>query len=173
MSPHDSRETTPAGRMTTPTASVLLQPSLRGANVALPAAPYSSTTSFACAFLGGPFAVLVIGALSIRRCRRWRQDAWFFSSLVLVTLVWVFVLPLWEGHAALRTAAADALGSGGWRYVNRAFSLLLFGLLYWRHRALDRAADLMGLKRPNGWVAGLAVIVGAAAVSIALSYALD
>jgi hypothetical protein len=174
MFPNDNREAAePEGAGALHAGGWLLQPSLSGTGSAPPAAPYSSTTSFACAFLAGPLGVLAIGALNVHRCRRWRKDAAFLSLLIVATLVWLFVVPRWEGYAAMQSATVQALGPGGWRYANRAFALALFGLLHWRHRELDRAANLMGLERPNGWIAGLCVIVVANAVPFAIAYALS
>ena len=173
MSQDHIRHVGSAGAAAQPRSGIgLLRPSLSGADSAPASAPYSSTTSFVCAFLGGPFAVLVIGAMNIHRCRRWRRDALFMSLLVLGTMVWVFGLPQWDGFPAMVSSVNGVLGSGGRRYANRAYSLVLFGLLYWRHLALDRAATLVGLPRPNGWIAGLAAIAGAAAIPLLLSHLL-
>jgi hypothetical protein len=170
---NDNREAAePPGTGQLPAGGWLLQPSLSGTGSAPPAAPYSSTTSFACAFLAGPLGVLAIGALNVHRCRRWRKDAVFLALLVIATLAWLFVLPMWEGYAAMQAASVQALGPGAWRYANRAFALALFGLLHWRHRELDRAASLMGLHRPNGWIAGIAVILVANALPFAIAYVL-
>ena len=158
----------------TPLRGDLLQPSLGAdAGRAPPKAPYSAATSFLSAFFGGPYALLIVGALNVHRCGRWRQDAAVLSGLLLAALAWT----LWLPHAALfppmQAAVTDALGPRSWRYAERAFSLLLCGLLYWRHRSLERAAVMFGLRRSNGLAAGIAAIVVGNALSVLLPALLD
>ena len=140
-------------------AQPLLRPSLHADAGQPRAAPYSSTTGFLSAFFGGPFALLGITALNVHRAGRWKADVAWWVAGVILALSWFLLLPRASFFPVVNTALVEALGRGAWRYADRAFSLGLFGVAYWRHRSLDRAADLFGLRRPNGWIAGVGAIV--------------
>ncbi|WP_395703214.1 hypothetical protein [Aquabacterium sp.] len=136
----------------------LLQPSLQGQPAGR--APYSQTAGFACAFFGGPVASLLLAGLNAWRVGRWPKDLGF---LLPAALLWVGLLA-----ALMHTAAGNAVARAVTELAGRRGPELLMqalGLAYfafttlWLHRREHRIADLMGLKRPNGWWVGLALVV--------------
>jgi len=133
----------------------LLQPSLGQRGQPPRAAPFSTTTGFVSSFFGGPFAALIISALNVHRCGRWKADAPWLALVLLLALAWSAWLPSTSFYASWHASVVGALGRSGWRYAGQVVALALYGLMYWRHRGEDRAADLFGLKRPNGWLGGL------------------
>jgi hypothetical protein len=148
----------------------LLQPSLGHEGQAPRAAPYSTTTGFVSSFIGGPFAALIISALNVHRCGRWRADAPWLAVVVLLALAWSAWLPSTAFYASWHASVVGALGRSGWRYAGQVVALALYGLMYWRHRREDRAADLFSLKRPNGWLAGLLAILAGGGLSTLMHF---
>jgi hypothetical protein len=145
----------------------LLRPSL--ASEAMAKAPYSVRTTFLTAFLGGPLAAIAIIAVNSVRLQRWPRDA-LPLGLVLAALV-AFVLALhWTAWGAnLLTYLNTVAETRALVYLYRGIGLALFGFGYLLHRKEQRGADLMGLVRPNGWIAGLACIIAGLALSFALA----
>lgn len=143
--------------MHTPSAPDLLQPSLSARAVRL--APYSHQAGFLVAFFGGPAAVLGITALNAHRVGRLPRDlAWLLPAL----LAWLLFEAWWAGTPSGRQfngSLQALLGPSGPRYAERALGLLGFALSCVLHRREQRAADMLGLTRPNGWIAGLAFVV--------------
>jgi hypothetical protein len=137
----------------------LLKPSLSPEAGRPFAAPYSTTSGFVAAFFGGPFGALVAAGMNVHRLRRWRQDAVWFAAGLLLAFAWVWLLPQAPAYPAWRSGVAEVLGRNGWHYVERALSLALFLVACARHRQIERAADLFGLPRPNGWIGGIAATV--------------
>lgn len=52
----------------------------------------------------------------------------------------------------------QTLGQRGIAYFFRFEALALVGGGYLMHRQQQRTSDLLGLKRPNGWIGGLACL---------------
>lgn len=114
---------------------------------------YSSTTLFACGVFGKGLGALAIAALNIERAGRWRQDGWLLLVGLPLALGWPW---LWLQLAALTP--------GGLRVGNTLVGMAIAGAAYGLQRELQRAQDLFGEQRPNGWRVGVpAVIVGALA----------
>jgi hypothetical protein len=154
-----------------PPASDLLQPSLSAHT--LRRAPYSHQACFFTSFFGGPVASLGISALNGHRIGRLPRDlAW----LVPLLLLWLAAEWAWQRTVSGQQFNAwllDHLGESGPRYAERALALLLFACSTWVHRREHRAADLMGLARPNGWGPGLLLIVAGSAATWFLKQAMQ
>jgi len=138
--------------------SDLLQPSLSVRPVRL--APYSLQAGFLVALCGGPAAVFGMATLNAHRVGRLPRDlAWLLPAL----LAWLLFEAWWAATPSGRqfnVGVQAALGFPGPRYVERGLALLGFVLSGMLHRREQRAADMMGMARPNGWVAGVVFVVG-------------
>jgi hypothetical protein len=144
----------------------LLQPTL-GQNAQPAAAPYSVQATFFTGFFGGPFAAIALIVLNSSRLRRLRQDWPALAACVAGVLI-----AGWALHgtapavAPLRDWINTAFGERSYRYVYRLVALLIVGAGYLLHRKEQRNTDLMGLERPNGWVAGgLCTLAGVAVLA--------
>lgn len=126
----------------------LLQPSI--GETAVAKAPYTTLTAFLTAFIGGPFAIIALTALNSFRVLRLKRDL-------------IFLIPA----LALSLVLAPALGLAGGLLPLRLFALVLFGFGFLLHKREHRTADLMGIKRPNGWIGGLACIITGNAIFFA------
>lgn len=126
----------------------LLQPSIHETVVAK--APYSNSTAFLTAFIGGPFAIIGLTALNSLRTLRLKRDLVFLIAALALTLI-----------------LASALGLAGGLLPLRLFALALFGLGNRLQRREHRTADLMGMERPNGWIGGFACIIAGNALFFA------
>lgn len=143
--------------MRTPSAPDLLQPSLSARTVRRP--PYSLRAGFLASFFGGPAAALGMAALNAHRAGRLPRDlAWLLPAL----LAWLLFEAWWAATPSgqqFNEGLQAVLGASGPRYLERGLGLLGFALAYVLHRSEQQAADMMGLERPNGWVAGVALVV--------------
>ena len=130
--------------------SELFQPSLAaGSRGAKPL--YSNRATFLTSFFGGPPAALLILGENARRLGTLPRDA---AILLAGIVLWVGLFVWYFGNRQ----AEGALSSTTFRYVVRGLSLLIWGAVSWLHREEQRATDLMGVDRPNGWWLGLAAI---------------
>ena len=145
----------------------LLRPSI--ASEIVPLTPYSVTAMFFMGFLGGPLAVIALTTINSKRLQRWRRD---LLALSLTTIgFFAFLVALFSTQAGLdfRTFVDDlAGGGGGLRIFIRILGLVFFGMSFLLHRKEQRTADLMGMKRPNPWLIGIACIIGAAVIQFIL-----
>ncbi|HTE41033.1 MAG TPA: hypothetical protein VK629_09385 [Steroidobacteraceae bacterium] len=134
----------------------LLSPSLSADDATL--APPSAQSMFLTSFFGGPGAAVAIIAVGSYRLRRLVRDL----PLLLLLLIGPLGLIVWlqngEATAAAREWLSDTLGNSAFTYVNRATALVCFAAGYTMHRQAHRHSDLLGLKRPNGWIVGLSCI---------------
>lgn len=145
----------------------LLRPTLGGARLAK--APYSTTTMFLTAFFGGVFAAIAIVAVNAVRLERWRRDAVVLGLAAALYVAFLLALAWTEWGAAFRAELTAFAGARGLSYLSRALAIGVFGLGYVLHRTEQRSADLMGLERPNGWIAGIACIVGGGLAQFAVA----
>jgi hypothetical protein len=136
----------------------LLRPSLSGAGRPS-VAPYSQATVFMSAFFGGPFASAAMIAINAKRLGRLQRDAAWALLLVAVLVAWLYFLVHTESGNRLFETMAGLLGKGSVALSERLIAVLgaLGGM--WLHRGEQRTADLFGLTRPNGWIAGIALVV--------------
>jgi lysylphosphatidylglycerol synthetase-like protein (DUF2156 family) len=136
----------------------LLQPSLDRAS-RLSAAPYSLQTGIWSAFFGGPPAAIAMIGINAWRVGRWRRDLTWVALLVVAYVAWIFFMYATPAGAEWRATLAGWLGGRAMAYCERflAFMVFLGGMLL--HRSEQRSADLFGLKRPNGWLMGILLIV--------------
>jgi hypothetical protein len=72
-----------------------------------------------------------------------------------------------EWGANFQGSLNELAGARGINYFQRLIALALFGLGYALHRREQRSADVMGLDRPNGFIAGLACIAAGVLASLA------
>ena len=104
-------------------------------------------------------AALGMAALNAHRAGRLPRDlAWLLPAL----LAWLLFEAWWAATPSGRQfneGLQAVLGASGPRYLERGLGLLGFALACALHRSEQRAADMMGLERPNGWVAGVALVV--------------
>lgn len=145
----------------------LLRPSLGDTTIAK--APYSVQTAFLTSFFGGPLAAIAIVAINSVRLQRLLRDLAPLTIALTAYSVFMLALAGTEWGMAFRATMKEFAGERAVSYLHRVIALVLFGLGYVLHRKEQRSADLMGLDRPNGWIAGLACIVG----SFVLLFALD
>lgn len=141
-----------------PHLSELLRPSLSRA--APPRSPYSQQTHFLSAFFGGPWAAMAMNLINSWRLGRLPRDAaWLLLGAAAMLGLDAWLLQTASGQALL--VQADALvGRNALAIASRALALLLFLLGLLLHRREHQATDLMGLKRPNGLLPGIGLIVG-------------
>lgn len=132
----------------------LLQPSL-AADARPSAAPYSVQATFLTGFFGGPFAAIALIAVNSFRLRRLGRDWPVFAACLVATIVLGWVL---NGSAPavapLRDWLDGTLGQQSVRYAYRFVALIFVGVGYLLHRREQRNTDVLGLSRPNGWIAG-------------------
>jgi hypothetical protein len=150
----------------------LLRPSLV-AGAAGVRAPYSLQMGMLASFFGGPFAALAVVLINALRLQRLRAEALplaLLAGAALAVEAWLLLDPTPSRALAglLSTGVSAAL-----RLALRALSLAVFvaGLLL--HRQRQRAADLMGLDRPRGFLPGLGLIVGGLVLQALLDIALE
>jgi hypothetical protein len=145
----------------------LLRPSLGDRPITR--APYSVRTAFITSFFGGPFAAIgIIGANSVR-LQRWRQDLLPLGLLFAATAGFFASLHLTAWGEDLGNYLFTLAGQRGVPYLSRVIALAIFGIGYALHRKEQRSADFMGLDRPNGWIGGIACIVGGMAAAFLFS----
>ena len=134
------------------------------------AAPYSIQATFFSGFFGGPFAALAIVGWSAARLRRLPRDLPILGLLLALVLFAGWAWHATDAGLALQAAFAEKFGSGSVRFAYRLTGLLIVGAGYLLHRREQRNAELVGMKRPNGWIGGIAcIVIGSAAT---LGYAL-
>lgn len=145
----------------------LLQPTL-GQDARPASAPYSVQATFFTGFFGGPFAAAALVAINSSRLQRLHRDwpALAASLLLVLALCWALY-----GHGPALVAPArdwlrDNLGQNNYRIVYRLLAFLILGVGYLLHRREQRNADLLGIKRPNGWIAGTACALGGGALFV-------
>jgi hypothetical protein len=131
----------------------LLQPTL-DSNAPVLMAPYSVQTTFFTGFFGGPLAALgIIGLNSYRLCRLSRDLPSLIALGVAVLAATWFIFASPSGLPVLAWITDLADGSGR-RIVTRFLGLLFVGAGYLLHRREQRNANLLDVKRPNGWIGG-------------------
>lgn len=150
----------------------LLRPSL-AAGTAGVRAPYSLQMGMLASFFGGPFAALAVVLINALRLQRLRAESLPLALLVVATLtldVWLLLDP----RPALALAGLLSTSvPGALRLALRALSLAVFAAGLLLHRQRQRAADLMGLDRPRGFLPGLGLIVGGLVLQALLDIALE
>lgn len=137
----------------------LLQPSL-ATDSAPAAAPYSVQTTFLTGFFGGPFAAIAIIATNSVRLRRVLRDLPLIIGSAALLLIGSWALQKTAGGVLAREWFDATVGANNLRHIYRLLALMIVGCGYLLHRQEQRNSDLVGLKRPNGWIAGLACIAG-------------
>jgi hypothetical protein len=145
----------------------LLRPSLGDTDAMR--APYSVRTTFLTAFFGGPLAALAIIALNSVRLRRWLPDLPALGVVLVGFIGLVFALDRTDWGGSLRAYLYGMAGERALTYLFRVIALGFFGLGYALHRKEQRSADLVGMARPNGWIAGIACAIGALVVQVAFT----
>jgi hypothetical protein len=158
--------------MSSPSRPDLLRPSLSDP-ARLAAAPYSLQAGFFSAFFGGPLASALMLAVNARHLGRLPRDAGWVAVIAAAYIGWLYFAYQTPTGLAFQSALAGVLGSRAMALAERVLALAAFlvGLLL--HRREQRSADLFGLKRPNGWVGGLALIAIGFVLTFALRVALE
>lgn len=149
-------------------ASDLLQPSLSDTS-RLKAAPFTLQASILAAFFGGPFAAVGMFAANSIRTDRGPKDAGWIVAMLGVAICWFWWCYGTEAGRSAMVALSGFLGARASSISERAMALLLFAIGAARQRAEQRAADLYGLTRPNGFGLGIAMIVVGSVLSAVLS----
>jgi hypothetical protein len=139
----------------------LLRPSLTAGDSMQ--APPSTQALFLTSFFGGPGAAAAIVSVGSFRLRRLVRDLPMLLVLLIAPLGLIAWLQIAEPAAGAREWLTESLGNSALTYVYRAMGLFCFAVGYAMHREAHRNSDLLGLKRPNGWIVGL--------VCIAIGYA--
>lgn len=143
----------------------LLQPTL--SEDAQPiAAPYSVQATFFTGFFGGPFAALALIAVNSSRLQRLGRDLPALAACMIGVLLigWALQGSGLAVAAPIRDWVAANLGERNYRFVYRFLALLIVGVGWLLHRREHRNTDLLGLARPNGWIAGALCAVAGGAV---------
>lgn len=149
-----------------PNRPELLRPSLTPTD-RIERAPYSLQTGFVSAFFGGPLAAVGMLVLNAVRMETLQRDAIWLGAAGLLGIGWVWLLiAAGADGAAWLAALAHWLGPNAGGYLERLGGLLLFAGAAALHRREQRAADLFALARPNGWIAGIALILGGRVASL-------
>jgi hypothetical protein len=143
----------------------LLQPTLTGESQAL--APYSVQTTFLTGFFGGPFAALAILATNSVRLRRISRDAALLAAILVAVVAGGWLLFHSAAGANVRSWFVEQFGTTAARFSRQGIGLVIVGIGYLLHRREQVGADLAGLTRPNGWVAGLLCAIFGAMLFIA------
>ena len=143
----------------------LLQPTLTRDTQAL--APYSVQTTFLTGFFGGPFAALAILATNSVRLRRVSRDAAVLGTILVGVVAGGWLLFHSAAGADVRSWFVEQFGATAARFSRQGIGLVIVGIGYLLHRKEQVGADLAGLTRPNGWVAGLLCAILGATLFIA------
>lgn len=143
----------------------LLQPTLTGS--ARAAAPYSVQTTFLTGFFGGPFGALAICATNSVRLGRVSKDVVVWTVLLAALALGGWLLFHSTAGADVRSWFTDQFGARAARFSGQLSGLAIVGVGYLLHRKEQVSADLMGLTRPNGWIAGVLCILFGLALSVA------
>ncbi len=138
----------------------LLQPTL-GAEARPADAPYSVQATFFTGFFGGPFAAIALVATNSVRLRRASRDWPVFVACLFAIFAVGWLL---HGSAPAFAPLREWLGERNFRYAYRLVALIIVGVGYLLHRKEQRNTDLLGLSRPNGWIAGGLCVLGGAAL---------
>jgi hypothetical protein len=133
----------------------LLQPVLRDTS-SISAAPYSVQALFLTAFFGGPLAAVAMLATNSYRLRRAYKDLPMLLLGAAIFLVSAWIIYRTGAGVVLRDWLTQTLGQRGIQLFFRLEALAIAGGGYLLHRQEQRTSDLLGLKRPNGWIGGLA-----------------
>lgn len=144
----------------------LLRPTL-SQETRLAAAPYSVQTTFFTAFFGGPFAAIAILAINSVRLRRVLRDLPVLAATLLLVVGGGWALLASTTGTPAREWLDAMLGKGSFRYVYRLVALVIVGIGYFLHRRAQRNAALLGVQRPNGWIAGAICAIAGTVVLIA------
>jgi hypothetical protein len=136
----------------------LLRPSLDGSSP-IAAAPYSQQTGMWSAFFGGPLAAVAMIGINARRVGRTRSDMVWVIALAVAYVAWTYFLHATPAGEQARSTLVGWLGPRGPAYLDRFIALMVFLLGMLLHRSEQRSSDLFDLKRPNGWVMGIGLIV--------------
>jgi hypothetical protein len=129
---------------------------------------HSSSTLFACAFFGGPFAAIALASLDAYALRR-RSDVIPLLAAAILTIA--LAIAVWRPEL-LGIRALDRGDLPG-RLVLRAFALFLFAALWWMHRDTYRAMRTAGMAAPSGIGPGIACILLGVATQAALARLLE
>jgi hypothetical protein len=133
---------------------------------------FSSRAGFWVAFLGGVYASAIFGAFNLVRMRRLGRDGWI---CVAGALLWA-ALVLWYGAAVADPAQAPewlrelATARRPLSLPSRGLGLLLFGALYLRQRSLYAAQRLSGDDSANPWPVGVASVLVAGTLELAVRH---
>lgn len=127
---------------------------------------------FLTSFFGGPAAAVAIIAVGSQRLRRLTRDWPWLLLMLVVTLTLVGWVRSSQVAAGFRDWLSQAAGASGATLLYRALALLCFAAGYWMHGKAHRNSDLLGLKRPNGWLVGICCgLAGFAFTAIAAAVA--
>jgi hypothetical protein len=134
----------------------LLKPSLSLTHTTR--APYSTTTTFLTAFFGGPLAIIGITGLNAWRLGRLRRDVVPLLIVLVAYLGLVWSLALTEWGTAFQASLLEMIGLKSMFNIYRLVALIMCGMGYLLHRNEQRSAELLGMVRPDNWIAALAFI---------------
>jgi hypothetical protein len=101
------------------------------------------------------------------RLRRVSKDAAVWVALLAALALGGWLLFHSSAGADVRGWFTEQLGGRAARFSGQLSGLAIVGIGYLLHRKEQVNADLVGLTRPNGWIAGVACIVLGMALSIA------
>jgi len=123
---------------------------------------HSSSTLFACAFFGGPFAVIAMSACNSVLLRR-KVDAIPLSAAFILSVALCVVL-YGPGVFGLQTPDRGET----WAFM-RVFGVVLFGAFWWLHRRYYRGLKVSSIPPPSGILPGITFIVLGIALQVALA----
>ena len=130
----------------------LLRPLLGGVDKGV--SLYPVMTGYLAAFLGGPVAAAFVALLNSARLRRLKRD-WPIAVLALAVEA---AYLQWRASGGIARLQAFTGGIPEW-LPHRLLALAFFALLYAAHRTYYRNMAIVGMKSPNGWLAGIGAIV--------------
>ncbi len=159
------RETSPngSGRLDS-----LLRPTLQDGVRAV--SIYSVRAGFFVAFLGGPMAAVIFGALNSQRLGRLGKDAWLYAFGGIVFTAFAIGIGYLSATGGFGAGSQEAVReqTRTLRTVSQALGLAFFGLVFLLHRRFYKAAEMAGQESPSPWIPGVAASVVGGAVSLGL-----
>jgi hypothetical protein len=134
-------------------------------------APFGLQAAFLASFFGGPFTAVAMQGLNAWRLSRLKGDAWWILACLAAYAAFEWWMQLAPAGLEARRWMEAEWGTGVERILRRLIALLIFTLGMLAHRSEQRAADLLGMPRPDGFKVGVGLIAfgwGASALWLAL-----
>lgn len=141
----------------------LLEPSLRASGP--PRELLSVGAGFWISFFGGAIGPVLWGAYNAHRRGRLRREGLLWIGVAAVAVAGLLAVIAWS-LADPAPRGLPEISRQTARIVQRGWALLLFGLVYLRHRSALKAATMMDAHHPSPWKIGIGMVVLAVGLQI-------